>query len=166
MYTEKDYRKARWSVIKAWLIYIVPWLLVLCLLLIGFVDRWKLNSRVVHFPDPYEDYIVPIISVLMVLAGILILYKKFVPSAVCYAKHVKNMLNGTQQQTTGQFLRLKEELYEHDGVVFLVVVVNVNEQEEKEFYFDLKKNWQPIKVGAQGTIQHNDMFITDFRTEE
>ncbi|MBP3648445.1 MAG: hypothetical protein J6K73_01540 [Clostridia bacterium] len=162
MYTRQDQQQAvrqtRWRTLIAFVPAAVVFVLAVILFIIGRVNRsesmWKITAA------------------LTVLAGAYAIFFNGVYAKPMrdYRNHINYMLDGRLRETTGYLIDFSENLSERNGVDCHALMINVGEKDDREddrlFYYDVKKLPLSVEMGRKVTIVSNDRMVSAIREAE
>ena len=155
MYSTSDLDLVKKQIKKSYGFLSIPVFLLLSLCIFGMVMHLQRN-------DTYHW-----LSYLSLLtAGLLALFFSglFILPLHAYQRHLKDMLFGRNHELIGRFKCIDEEVCIKDGVAFRHVTVSegndiCNEENDRSFYFDLKKDFPNIETGDEVSVKSHDRRI-------
>jgi len=159
MYTRQEQQQAAQQTRQRLMVTVIPaavvFVIAVVLFVIGRLNRsegmWKLTAALTLAAGVYATF----------FAGV------YVKPMRDYRNHINYMLDGRRRETTGYLIDFSENLSERNGVECHAIMINVGEKDEREddrlFYYDVKKLPLPFEMGAKVTVTSNDMMVADIR---
>ena len=157
MYTRQDQQQAARQTRQRTLIAFVPAAVVfvaaVILFIIGRMNRsesmWMVTAALTVLAGAYATFF----------------YGVYAKPMRDYRNHINYMLDGRLRETTGYLIDFSENLSERNGVDCHALMINVGEKDDREddrlFYYDVKKLPLPIELGKKVTIVSNDRLVSD-----
>ena len=162
MYTRQDQLTADRQTKQRMLITFIPAAVLLIAALTVFVI-----GRVNRSEEMWK-----ITAALTVLAGVyaVFFFGVYAKPMRDYRNHINYMLDGRRRETTGYLIDFSENLSERNGVDCHALMINVGEKDDREddrlFYYDVKKLPLSVEMGKKVTIVSNDRMVSDIREAE
>ncbi|MBE5795268.1 MAG: hypothetical protein E7323_11385 [Clostridiales bacterium] len=162
MYTRQDQQQAarqtRQRTLTAFVPAAVVFALAVILFIIGRANRsehmWKVTAALTVLAGAYATFF----------------YGVYAKPMRDYRNHINYMLDGRLRETTGYLIDFSENLSERNGVDCHALMINVGEKDDREddrlFYYDVKKLPLPVELGKKVTIVSNDRMVSDIREAE
>lgn len=159
MYTRQEQQQAERQTRQRLMVTIIPAAVVFAAAIVLFVigrlnrseDMWKLTAALTLLAGVYAVF----------FAGV------YVKPMRDYRNHINYMLDGRRRETTGYLIDFSENLSERNGVDCHAIMINVGEKDEREddrlYYYDVKKLPVPFEMGTKVTVVSNDMMVAEIR---
>ena len=162
MYTRQDQQQAARQTQQRMLTAFVPAAAILVVAVILFIigrqnrseDMWKVTAALTVLAGAYATFF----------------YGVYAKPMRDYRNHINYMLDGRLRETTGYLIDFSENLSERNGVDCHALMINVGEKDDREddrlFYYDVKKLPLSVEMGRKVTIVSNDRMVSDIREAE
>lgn len=162
MYTRQDQQQAAHQTKQRMLTAFVPAAVILIAAVILFIigrqnrseDMWKVTAALTVLAGAYATFF----------------YGVYAKPMRDYRNHINYMLDGRLRETTGYLIDFSENLSERNGVECHALMINVGEKDDREddrlFYYDVKKLPLSVEMGRKVTIVSNDRMVSDIREAE
>lgn len=162
MYTRQDQQQAARQTRQRMLTAFVPAAVILVVAVILFIigrqnrseDMWKVTAALTVLAGAYAIFF----------------YGVYAKPMRDYRNHINYMLDGRLRETTGYLIDFSENLSERNGVECHALMINVGEKDDREddrlFYYDVKKLPLSVEMGKKVTIVSNDRMVSDIREAE
>jgi len=159
MYTRQEQQQAERQTRQRLMVTIIPAVAVFAVAVILFVigrlnrseNMWKLTAALTLLAGVYAVF----------FAGV------YVKPMRDYRNHINYMLDGRRRETTGYLIDFSENLSERNGIDCHAIMINVGEKDEREddrlYYYDVKKLPVPFELGTKVTVVSNDMMVAEIR---
>lgn len=162
MYTRQDQQQAARQTRQRMLTAFVPAAAILVVAVILFIigrqnrseDMWKVTAALTVLAGAYATFF----------------YGVYAKPMRDYRNHINYMLDGRLRETTGYLIDFSENLSERNGVDCHALMINVGEKDDREddrlFYYDVKKLPLSVEMGRKVTIVSNDRMVAAIREAE
>lgn len=159
MYTRQEQQQAAQQTRQRLMVTVIPaaviFVIAVVLFVIGRLNRseemWKVTAALTLVAGVYVTF----------FAGV------YVKPMRDYRNHINYMLDGRRRETTGYLIDFSENLSERNGVECHAIMINVGEKDEREddrlYYYDVKKLPLPFEMGTKVTVASNDMMVAEIR---
>ncbi len=159
MYTREDQHQAQRQSTQRLMITIVPAAILfaaaVAVFIIGRVNRSE------------KAWIIT--AVLTVLAGVyaIFFYGVYAKPMLSYRNHINYMLDGRHREATGYLINFSENVSDRNGIECHAMMINVGEKDDREddrlYYYDVKKLPIPFEIGTKITVVSNDMMVAELK---